>query len=268
MYSSYKKSTIFEQSSPNISYAALTPNPSIFNSDVQVHSTLELSSSQTCNQSLSSVEYPTLSHSAYFTKNSPKIVTTVSETYLPLEPSGSPFSISSNNLKTYPARQDISALSYGSFENHFLWNTRLFCSQSHPMNQGLPTYPILDNIFNLSRYDKIPADIHRNISTITNDDKNSVNHNTPTTLHKITFNNNLNSNCSTIKRNPYSIEEILRKPEKKLHYTETDALNHQKKENVETESQSTDNKYSDHTNDLNQIHKRSRVRLKIHDNNV
>lgn len=269
MYLPYKKSTIYDESIPNLSYTALTSNSSIFNSDVQIHSTLELSTSQTCNQSVSGIEYPTFGHSAYFTKNSPKIVATVSETYLPLEPSGSSFSIASNNSRTYPARQEISALSYESFENHFLWNTSLFCSQSRPMNSGLPNNTILDNIFNRNKYDTISADLN-NISTNSNDDKNSVNRNyhnknLSTSFYKTTIND---TSCLAIKRNPYSIEEILKKPERKSLCTETINLNHQKNDNQQKNTQLIDVKCSDQTNELSSIHKKGRIRLKIYDMDV
>lgn len=263
MYLPYKKSTIFEEPSPNISYTAFTPTASLFNSDVKIHSTLELSSSQKCNQLLPSMEYPSLSHSAYFTKNSPKIVTTVSETYLPLEPSGSMFSISTNSSKTLSTRQEMSALSHGSFENHFLWNTSLFCSQNS-LNPGKPTNTIIDDIFN-SEFEKSSTDLRKNMSSNSNDDETSIKHNNhskilSTSFYKATLNEGLNSNCSTMKRNPYSIEEILKKPDKKTDHSENIVFNYQKNDNEQKVSKLGGVESS--------LHKRSRIRLKIYDMTV
>lgn len=226
-----------------------------------------MSSSQTCESSLSNT--PTRENSTYFTKNTPKIVTAVSETFLPMESSESTFFLPSNSSRIYPARQDISSLSYGSFEKHFLWNTSLLCSQARTLNQILPSHSKLDNIYNRKKIDNISADNDKNITMNANNESvfvNQLSYNTEISeTHEITVNDNLNSNCSQLKRNPYSIEEILKKPEKQVCRNEPVYCNHQKNEhNDNLNTQTNDSP----TNGSNVINKRSRIRLKLYDISV
>lgn len=251
-----KNAKIFEESLPNISYTALTSNSAIFNSDVRFHSTIELSSSQSCNQTFSNINYPTIGHSAYFTKNIPKIVTTVSETFLPLEPPGS------SSLKSGTSNSEISSL---SFEKQFLWNTSLFCSS----NQELSNNPVLDDIIKHNKIEKASSDIQKNINTIGVDSKYN-NKSTSLLSNDLNFSDKMNSTCLTMKRNPYSIEEILKKPERKLTYSEPITFTYEKKYTDHAESHSIDVECIDidTSNDLSSMHKKSRIKIKIRDLNV
>lgn len=205
------------------------------------------------------------------------IVTTVSETYLPLEARESPPPSSSNGPKMYPAKQDVLPLSYGSFEKHFLWNTNLFCSQSRPINQ---TWPSKWDIFNRKKYENVLADdINRNISLSDSNENGSMTQNKHvdvSTSQKNTLYRKLESKCVAYKKNPYSIEEILKKPETKFCRSKTNFFDYQGKEHISNvisgtksiEFNSENVNCFDHTEELNLINKKSRIRLKTYDISV
>lgn len=255
------KSTVFEHSSPRISYTALTSNSAIFNNDVQINSTIELSSSQSCNQSFSNIDYPTIGPTSYFTKRSPKTVATVSESFLPLESSVT------NCFKTYSASSDVPTLSYGSFEKHFLWNTSLFCSQTRSINQETVLNPVIDTFMHRNQQDNIQDDNRKK----TLDNKiyiNQSNHsrNLSITSNKKAFRDELNPTYLTIKPNPYSIEEILKKPVRNLKLERIDP--HENKIDYHEKPHSADIECNNQGNDLNFIHKKSRINFKIYDKNA
>lgn len=272
-------------SSPNrISYSAhLTTDSTILNNDVQIHS-IELSS-RTSNpikisqKPLSNIEFP-LGNSTFITSISPKIVTTVSETYLPMESSRSSLQIISDNSGTNKTN-DNTTLSYDSFEKHFLWNTSLFCSQTLPMTEDLLTQTKLDNIFNKRKHENNAAVIDK-ISTHVNDNKEILDQKSYNyfEMPKISLNTNrndyLNSNSSANKRNPYSIEEILKKPEKQMRFTDPFFFNHNEVvhcDEIQNAMKSMDVnsgtiECSDQTSDSSLLSKRARIRLKVYDISV
>lgn len=231
-----------------------------------------MSSNQSCNQQFPAMDCPTMGHSTYFSKTLPKIVTTVSGTYLLLESSGT------INSKTCPGSADLSALSYGSFEKHFLWNTSLFCSQTHSIDQELSNNPVLNDILHRNKYDKFSPDDIRKISTKVIDDDDYINHNSQynnisISSNKITYSDELNSTCLAIKRNPYSIEEILKKPDKTIkfnnvYHNSTLTPTHKENDIEDQKSSSIDVGCIDQCEKFNSIQKRSRIRLKIYDFDV
>lgn len=260
MFMPLSKSAVFEHSPPRISYTALTSNSAIYN-DVQINSTIELSSSQSCNQSFSSIDYPT-GHPSYFSKNSPKTVTALNEAFLPLESSVT------NCFKTYSASSDVPTL---SFEKHFLWNTSLFCSQTRSIDQDTVLNPIIDNIIHRNQHDKILVDDDKKIFTKPFDNKNYVNQSNHSRNLSISSNNKsfideINSTHLTIKPNPYSIEEILKKPERNSKLDETIHSNKRKNDHEKPHSEIVG--CNNHCTDFNSIHKKSRIKFKIYDINV
>lgn len=273
----------YKESLPkNISYSAhLSSDSSVFNNDLRIHS-IELSSTRTCNPGnliqtpLSSIDIP-MGNSTYITRNSPKIVTTVSETYLPLETPGSSIQISSNVPITYPT-SDISTL---SFEKHFLWNTSLFCSQTLPMNERLLNHSKLNNIFNWKNHKNFPVESNV-ISDFDIDNKKISDQKShePPEMRGTPYNSNCNEDTSSsslaFKRNPYSIDEILKKPVKKIRYTDSFDFNQKQvghRDDTQGSLKSTDvnsgtTDCSDKTSESSLLNKRSRIRLKVYDISV
>lgn len=131
------------------------------------------------------------------------------------------------------------------------------------MNQEFSYNPVLDDKISRNKCDKIlPANI-KNIHSNSINDNNHINYknhyeNMSITTNKIPISDEMNSTCLAIKRNPYSIEEILKKPEK----------NSKEKDNEHKKSNLIDIGCIDNCNELNSIHKKSRIRLKIYDFNV
>lgn len=257
----------------------MSSDPSILSRDVQIHS-IEMSSSRACN-SVNSIQTP---HSrdfsspgnfSYITRNSPRVITT--ETYLPA--SESSIQLSPYNSKTYSS-SDAPTLSYESFEKHFLWNTSLFHSTTRPMNERMLSHSKLDNIFIRQNYGNISAETNK-ISNIANDNEEFVNQESHSIdMSKTTLNDNpddyQHSKSIAIKRNPYSIEEILKKPEKKMRYVEPFVHNHQVVKHFENvhgtiqsiavNSETTE--CFNHTAESDLINRKGRIRLKVYDISV
>lgn len=259
-YLPLNKTTVLERSLPRISYTALTSNSAIFNSDVQINSTIKMSSSQLCNQSFSSIDYPTIGLSPYFTKNTPK--TAVNEKILPLESSVT------DCFKTLSSNSEVPAM---SFEKHFLWDTSLFCSQTRLINQETVLNPTIDAILHLNQQDSntVDDDDKRIIKPFNNENytnQSNYRRKSSTSPHKKSFIDELNATHSTIKPNPYSIEEILKKPNKSSKLVETIHPN------VRTNDYEKPNlasfEYNSQFNDLSSLHRRSRFKFKIYDMNV
>lgn len=242
---------------PNISYSTITSNSSLFNQDLQIHSTIELSASQTCNESFTDMEFPHQTVSPYISKSSPKIVASVSGTYVPLETSVDKFSLSSNRPKAYSSRKELSS-SYGSFEKHFLWDTSLFFSQTHPVTQELSTK--MNNIFKCKKIEKVSAGDSKILKFEIEKSK---------TTQKLFLRDKFSSNLLTLKRNSYSIEEILRTPEKKIRPPEKQFFNQLKCKVNDDIQLKVVNGENDHCfeemKEAGCKQKKKRIKYKVHD---
>lgn len=254
VYLPYGKTAIFSESIPQISFSTRASNASIYKNDVQINSTVELSSYQKDDNPVKSVEFSRTRKSAYFVKSSPKILT-VSEAYLPLDADESCHPIISNGT-----RQEISSSPHESFENHFLWKTSLYCSKSRSINQQLST--------------KLHSAIkYRKVENISDDEIIQYDSEKSEVSKKLFSKERLDLKMSFFKRNPYSIEEILKKPERILRRTDTCfPHHHENNQDVEMnhESQSitvfcpTTQRYHQ-MKELSRRNKRNRINYKVYD---
>lgn len=243
LYLSSNKTSIYGEAENGIYNARYVSNntPPIYNSDVQIHSTLQFSSRRASipskflptfsNLTKESIDLSSLKASSTSTTNSSTIVASVNASgrYLSVDPPTPSFS-SSSKTNSYLHNQNIPVTSHHPLCNHILWNSNLFYSQSRSVNEVLSTYPTtIRNIFDQKidnvglpitskDTDVVSASICSDVNSdcdsldIIIDDKES----SPIISRKITQTDTFSSSQSNMKRNPYSIEELLKKPEKKL----------------------------------------------------
>lgn len=198
----FRNTTDFGGSVPNnISYCAhLSSDTSILGKNVQIRS-IELSASHTCDSAnllkipTRFVEFP-IRNATNIDKYSPR----VNEDFLPLESSGQTvrmFSNSSNPIKS----NNLS--SYGSFEKHIFWNSNfIYSGAGQKIEKVLP-------------HSKSTNERNQNM----NGNISEANKFVHVVRNKTVLDDNINDfeeiPQETVKRNPYSIEEILKKPDKK-----------------------------------------------------
>lgn len=137
----------------------------------------------------------------------------------------------------YLANQNLSAASYGpTLAKHWLWNSNLFYSQSRSIHDGFLPYPsplgsffgnklresALQNSGNHHENHKNADISSSSYCSDANSDSDSldVDGKTSPTLMQSQLKRRIAdisvSNSTAKKRNPYSIEELLKKPEKKI----------------------------------------------------
>lgn len=206
-------SSSYEEPRTNFSYnARFLSEPSLYNGDLQIHSTLQLSSR--CISSPKNIRMPNISNidlsptsqTASFIESTPAIMTSVNGAILPIN-STDP-SISNAINTTYMSHQDVSAISYGHFGKHFLLNASLFCSQSKSLTENFSPYTTFFNVADPKAQNSLSEgninyqELHFKNSPVFKDDCN---------IRKQSY----DSIQVTKKLNPYSIEELLKKPEKK-----------------------------------------------------
>lgn len=179
--------------------------------------------------------------------NSPLAAATAStinanNTYLSIATTAAPPSVPSTTISSaYLPNQSLSATSYAPLAKHWLWNSNLFYSQSRPIREGfLPYTSTLGSFFgnklrestlqnhgiqNNTEINNKNADISSSsYCSDANSDSDSLDvdgKTTPPTLMAKTrrrcclVDDIPTSESAAKKRNPYSIEELLKKPEKK-----------------------------------------------------
>lgn len=120
-------------------------------------------------------------------------------------------------------------LPYGQLSKHLFWNRNLFYSQTRTVNDGLLTYPTsLGNLLehklsfptNSTQIKNADMSSSSNCSDVNSDnDSIDVNENDKDSRNNLSQKSvsyhTIDSNAKCKKRNPYSIEELLKKPEKK-----------------------------------------------------
>ncbi|XP_031628935.1 paired box pox-neuro protein [Contarinia nasturtii] len=120
-------------------------------------------------------------------------------------------------------------LPYGQLSKHLFWNRNLFYSQTRTVNDGLLSYPTsLGNLLehklsfptNSTQSKNVDISSSSNCSDVNSDnDSIDVNENDKDLRNNLPQNSNsyhtIDSMSNCKKRNPYSIEELLKKPEKK-----------------------------------------------------
>lgn len=221
----------------NISYnSRILPDPAtpFYNHDVQIRSTLKFSSRRTSpNKSLNS-SYS--SDTEKIRPTSPNNRTTavsdlhIHRPYLTPNQTNNNFKQNTMVNMSSTATEDVPFLQYGSMSNHFLWNSNIFCSQTNPVGETLSSYTtVVEGLFGKKLHEpKISNDNdpEHNLyaSLVVNDiEKNECvndvvlkneNQNSQNESQK-SVNDGFFPKHHMKKRNPYSIEELLKKPEKK-----------------------------------------------------
>lgn len=161
-------------------------------------------------------------------------------TYLSIATTSVPSSTPSTTISSgYLPNQNLSGSSYAPLAKHWLWNSNLFYSQSRPIHDGfLPYTSTLGSFFGskLRETTTLQNHGHQNNSEINknadissssycsdaNSDSDSLDVDGKTTPPLLTEKRRRcclvdipTPDSATKKRNPYSIEELLKKPEKK-----------------------------------------------------
>lgn len=226
-------SAFFGEHLSNISYnSRILPEHSapFYNHDVQIRSTLKFSSRRTSpNKSLN----PSYNNDTEINcSNSPgNRSTTVSDLHIH-RPYIPPYQTNSkqNPLFNTTGHEDLPTLQYGSMSNHFLWNSNIFCSQTHPLGDSLSSYTtVVDGLFGKKLHENkcsndsnsknnlhsslVIHDIEKNEcgnDVIMNNEKQNSQNYSPKKDTDVFFSKQISK-----KRNPYSIEELLKKPDKK-----------------------------------------------------
>lgn len=176
--------------------------------------------------------------------NSPIVAPTATtinanNTYLSIATTSVPPSKPSTTISNgYLPNQNLSTSSYAPLAKHWLWNSNLFYSQSRPIHEGfLPYTSTLGSFFgsklrestlqnhgnqNNSEFNKNTDISSSSYCSDVNSDSDSLDvdgKTTPPTFmekrRKCCLVDNPTTESAAKKRNPYSIEELLKKPEKK-----------------------------------------------------
>lgn len=136
--------------------------------------------------------------------------------YLSLNTSTTTLSMPSTLSTAYLPHQNIPETSYSQLSKHLIWNTNLFYTQKSCSNDGLLSYPgTFENILNQKLCDKSyiknknDPSFSSNCSDVNSDDSIDVSDR----------DKEIQISENPKKRNPYSIEELLKKPEKRIRRT-------------------------------------------------
>lgn len=240
------RSSIFVEPISSITYNSRLmsdPAAAIYNRDVQILSTLKFSSRHSPPTSLlpssllSSQDMSSVKKVLSSTENEQPNITTIDGegTYLPFISSNSTPAMSCNTSNSFVSNREISSLPYSSLCKHFLFNTSLICTQSLPVSETLSSCTtVMENIFGQKiRESVFSSNIINNkiCSELNNECLNNDNNTldisiTKSQSSKIIGTESFSSVDKATKRNPYSIDELLKKPEKKIRSTEPFAYQH------------------------------------------
>lgn len=242
MYLPNKSSTFHGEPSSNMAYSARfqsNTSQSSYNRPVQFNPSEQLSSqrpsSPTClvpssfqNSTRTSIDFSSFKNTS-IAANSTIVGTSSNTAYVTVNTSPA---FSSNAIRnTYLPHQNVPDMIYSPLTKHFFWNTHFFHSQAKSTLENLYPNPpgnisekkIYNSTF--STNSKITEMLSSNCSDINSDsDSLDVSDNgidSSNVLSKKQGTDAISSNLEVKKRNPYSIEELLKKPEKRLQRIES-----------------------------------------------
>lgn len=209
-----------------------------YNHDVRIRSTLQFSTHK-----MSPIRRTSLNSNNITLKKDTAIEK--ESTIIPLHSEKSQFLNSNSNLSYSTSNittTDWPLSAYESISNHFLWNSNMVCSQTIPSSETLSYKSVMGDIFGkkikgtelseIISANEISSSIFTDEECILDDVISK------TYEHKDIINeNSIESACkpNIKKNNPHSIEELLKKPDKRICQTGTFFSSrdiHSRKENI------------------------------------
>lgn len=157
--------------------------------------------------SMSSPSKNSIDSSSFKNVSLPASTSRFNNLYLSLNTTSTTLSMPSTLSTVY---QDIPESSYSQLSKHLFWNTNLFNTYSSTKtysntNDDMLSYSVAKLCDQTNSESKIDHSFSSNCSDVNSDDSIDVSEN--------------DAKNATKKRNPYSIEELLKKPEKKIRHT-------------------------------------------------
>lgn len=237
-----KSTTLYGESSSNASYNAQFHSNTIssaYNRPVHHNSPEEYSTQRSSTPTFlvpstfststrNSIDLTSLKH-ASITASSTVVGTSVSTNSSYFTVNNSPSFSSAAIRNTYIPHQNVPDMIYSPLTKHFFWNTNFFHSQPRPTHESLSSHHLSNisarnNSTSFSINSKITdssncSDVNSDSDSLDVDDYG--NESTANVLQKKQETDTISSTQEVKKRNPYSIEELLKKPEKRLRHIES-----------------------------------------------